>query len=38
MQKEKEVEDLLLAIPGQTEETVAKISGSISKLGAGSIW
>ena len=33
--QKKEVEDLLLAIPGQTEETVAKISGSISKLGAG---
>jgi hypothetical protein len=33
--QKKEVEDLLLAIPGQTEDTVAKISASVSKLGAG---
>jgi TP901 family phage tail tape measure protein len=33
--QKKEVEDFLLAIPGQTEETVAKISASITKLGAG---
>jgi hypothetical protein len=33
--QKKEVEDFLLAIPGQTEDTVAKISGSIAKLGQG---
>jgi len=35
MHKRKKYEDFLLAIPGQTEDTVAKISGSIAKLGQG---
>jgi TP901 family phage tail tape measure protein len=33
--QKSEIEKMLLEIPGQTEDTVAKISASISKLGAG---
>ncbi len=33
--EKKELEDFLLTIPGQTEDTVAKISESIGKLGQG---
>jgi TP901 family phage tail tape measure protein len=33
--QKSELEKMLIEIPGQTEDTVAKISASISKLGAG---